>query len=101
MKESLTIVVFRKWREIGTVIALFPELPSDLYGYFCDAYEHVGQHGGADYFGVVQQTTPATSEESDGLTEELTRIGYCLKPIQRASWRHHQKRRMTADRNRC
>ena len=27
----------------------FPELPADLRLFYCDAYEHVGQHGGADY----------------------------------------------------
>ena len=53
-------VVFRRWQN-GDVIALFPELPADLYGEYCDAYEHVGQHGGADFFGVIQKTTRVLS----------------------------------------
>ena len=89
-------VVFRTWRDIGTVIALFPELPADIYGDYCDSYEHVGQHGGADYWGVIRATTPVEPEEFADLAEELTRIGYNLRPIRRASWRHHEKRRQAA-----
>jgi hypothetical protein len=41
-------VVFRKWRDGFGVIALFPEIPTDLYGRYCESYEAIGQHGGAD-----------------------------------------------------
>ena len=58
MDEETTQVVFRCWRDAKTVIALFPGIPTDLYGHFCEAYEHVGQHGGADYYGVIRATTP-------------------------------------------
>lgn len=91
-----TLVLFRRWRDTGDIIALFPEIPSDIYGYFCEAYEHVGQHGGADYHGVVQATRPATDEEAAGLANELTRIGYNLQPIKRASQTVHERRRVTA-----
>ena len=67
------IVVFRRWRENGDMIALFPELPADLYGDYCDAYEHVGQHGGADYHGVVQHTKPCSLEDAADLATELTK----------------------------
>ena len=92
----ITLVVFRKWKDIGDIIALFPELPSDIHGFYCDSYEHVGQHGGADFYGVVQATKPATLKEAKSLTRELTRIGYRLKPIKRASYRVHELRRATA-----
>jgi hypothetical protein len=92
------LVVFRKWRDTSTIIALFPELAADYQGWYCDAYEHVGQHGGADFHGVVQHTTPARPNEYADLAEELTRIGYNLRPIRRASWRHHEKRRQMARR---
>lgn len=91
-----TLVVFRAWKDTGTIIALFPELPADYQGRFCDAFEHVGQHGGADYYGVIQATTPVTVEEAAPLAEELARIGYRLKPIKRASYRIHEARRATA-----
>ena len=75
---------------------LFPEIPADLYGQYCDSYEHVGQHGGADYHGVIMNTRPANTEESADLVEELTRIGYQLRPIKRASQLHHERRRRLA-----
>lgn len=93
-------VVFRKWRDGGGVIALFPELPADPFGYYCDSYEHVGQHGGADYHGVVRYSTPATPEQSAALAAELHQIGYRLVPVRRASPQHHDRRREEARRYR-
>ena len=90
------IVVFRKWRDGFGVISLFPEIPTDLYGYYCESYEHVGQHGGADYFGVIMNTRPANEEEYADLAEELRIIGYDLRPIKRASQLHHERRRRLA-----
>ena len=58
MCSETQCVVFRKWRDIGSVIALFPELPSDYEGRYCDSYEQIGQHGGADYYGVIQPAIP-------------------------------------------
>ena len=94
----VTLVVFRRWREDngGDIIALFPELPADYQGRFCDAYEHVGQHGGADYYGVIQVTSPVSDQEAAPLARELERIGYRLKPIKRASYKVHEARRATA-----
>ena len=93
-------VVFRRWGDTGDVIALFPEIPSDIFGFYCDSYEHVGQHGGADYYGVVRHTNPATPEESAALAAELQRIGYRLVPVRRASPRLHELRREEARRYR-
>ena len=90
------VVVFRRWKDNGDVIALFPELPADMAGMFCDAYEHIGQHGGADYHGIIQQTAPCESEDSADLADELTRIGYRLRPIRRASRVHHDNRHQLA-----
>lgn len=95
-KQELDLVIFRRWKDSGDIIALFPELPADLYGQYCDSYEHVGQHGGADYWGVVQQTTPASPAEAADLAAELTGIGYNVLPIKRASWPHHERRRQLA-----
>jgi len=87
------VVLFRRWKDSGNVIALFPEIPADLNGRYCLSYEHVGQHGAADFHSVVQQTLPVTSKRCADLAQELTEIGYDLKPIQRASFRNHEKRR--------
>jgi hypothetical protein len=92
----ITLVVFRRWRDNGDIIALFPELPADYQGHYCDAYEHVGQHGGADYLGVVQATKPVALDDAADLIQELQRIGYVLRPIKRASQKVHEARRATA-----
>ena len=89
-------VIFRRWRDCGSIIALFPEIPADIFGEFCEAYEHVGQHGGANYWGVIQATMPVELHEAEDLAEELTRIGYNLRPIRRALYTHHEKRRQAA-----
>ena len=90
------VVVFRKWRDGFGVIGLFPEIPADIHGYYCESYEHVGQHGGAGYHGVIMNTRPANSEEYADLFEELTRIGYKLRAIKKASQLHHERRRRLA-----
>ena len=90
------VVVFRKWKNGFGVIALFPEIPTDLYGRYCESYEHVGQHGGADYQGVVMNTRPANTVESADLAEELRIIGYDLRAIKKASQLHHERRRRLA-----
>jgi len=89
-------VVFRRWRDSGDIIALFPEIPADIFGEFCEAYEHIGQHSGADYWGVIRTTTAVAPEDAADLADELERIGYNLRPIQRASRQHHDKRRRAA-----
>ncbi len=96
MNAQETLVTFRRWRDTGSIIALFPEIPSDINGWYCEAYEHVGQHGGADYHGVVQATRPVSVDEAGDLITELTRIGYSLKPAKRVSQRVHESRRAAA-----
>jgi hypothetical protein len=87
MVEDITRVVFRRWPKSqgGGIIALFPDIPSDPAGRFCLSYEHVGQHGGADYQGLIGITKPVqeSSEELENLTEELQGRGYNLKIIHR------------------
>lgn len=75
-KVEKTVVVFRVWKDSGSVIALFPN--EDSGQGFCDSYEHVGQHGGADYQGVIAATRPATPNEAQDLLKELRQIGYKL-----------------------
>ncbi len=90
------VVVFRKWRDGFGVIALFPEVPADIGGVFCESYETIGQHGGADYLGVIQATLPVGRNEYADLAEELRKLGYNLRPMKRASREHHKRRREMA-----
>ena len=85
-------VVFRRWRDTGGVIALFPEIPSDYAGHFCLSYEQVGQHGGADFYGVVRATVPVAPQQYAPLARELALIGYRLRPLKRATRQMHERR---------
>lgn len=77
-----TTVIFRVWKSgsgKGDVIALFPLEKWDDRGMsLCQSYEHVGQHGGANYNGVMNRTRPATPAEYADLRRELEGIGYAL-----------------------
>ena len=64
-----TKVNFRKWKDTKDVIALFPE--DDAGQGLCGSYMHVGQHGGADYHGVIAATTPAMPDDYADLAAEL------------------------------
>jgi hypothetical protein len=76
-----TRTVFRKFKD-GAVIALFVDIPESTPG-SCLSYMHVGQHGAADYLGVMLTTKAATSEEKRQLWDELLAIGYDIKCIKR------------------
>ena len=77
-----TLVVFRKFKadldlvSVG-IIALFPEIDAGMG--FCQAYQHVGQHGPAVYSECIRITVPAMPDEYAELKEELEKIGYDLK----------------------
>lgn len=79
-----TVVIFRKYKN-GDVIAIFPEIPSDMNWNHCESYMHVGQHGAADPYKVVSDTRPAYPSEYQLLKEELDGIGYELDVRQRIS----------------
>ena len=88
-----TIVVFRRWRKSQvasqSVIALFPEIEHRWP--LCSSYEHVGQHGGADYTGVISVTKPCLRWDKDvaELHRELTGLGYHL--VVRQRYNHRRK----------
>lgn len=90
------VVVFRRWKDGFGIIALFPEIPADLDGRYCESYEHIGQHGAADYHGVVMATMPVVPREYADLAEELRQIGYNLRRVKRATSEHHERRRQMA-----
>lgn len=80
----MTKVVFRKWKD-GDIIALFPDEPWSRSDYSTTSYMHVGQHGTADYAGVIADTRPAREKEYHDLLAELKTIGYTdLRVVKRA-----------------
>jgi hypothetical protein len=90
MTDLVVIHVDRK--KPNEVFALFPTAPADNNGTYCNSYQHIGQHGAADYRHCINISRPATPEEAAPLLEELRRIGYDPQVIERALYRHHQQR---------
>lgn len=74
MKDKHKIkVVFRVYPD-GELLALFPE--DDEGNGHCSSYQHIGQHGGADYSGCIKSTKPA--KDFSKLQKELESLGYNL-----------------------
>lgn len=87
--KEKTVAVFRKWRKgyqvspLCDIIALFPHVwAGDNH---CSSYEHVGQHGGADYQHCIRNSRPAKPSEYADLKKELEGLGYNLEIRKRAS----------------
>ena len=99
MKEEITRVVFRKWGpgKGGGILALFPEIPADVPGNHCQSYEHIGQHGAADYALCIGKTKPASPGEYADLKEELEKIGYHLDVVARITPAMVEARRRELD----
>ena len=80
-----TVVIFRKFidapdgskydKGLSGVVALFPDIKVTLGGH-CESYMHVGQHGAADYYGLIPVTKLADKKEYAPLLKELHSIGY-------------------------
>jgi len=89
LKDSeITPVVFRVWPDTGDVLALFPFI--DEGNGLCSSYEHLGQHGAADYTACILKTRQAAEHEYLRLHQELTEMGYALRVyVRRPSGMRH------------
>lgn len=67
-------IIFRYWPEAKDVIAFMPDSETNPGRVL--SYEHIGQHGEADYGGLLPVTRPATPAEYADLLAELVSIGY-------------------------
>lgn len=82
----MTPVIYRKWRDTGDVIALFPTHPGTYEPSTCSSYMQLGQHAAADLRGVIRVTRPATRREARDIHRELRRVGYTdLRVMHRVS----------------
>jgi hypothetical protein len=85
--DDKTIVIFRVFTtKPRDVIALFPGL-WETRG-MITSYQHIGQHGAADYAKVIDMSRPAREGEYEDLLAELKGLGYDLIVKQR-----HPRRR--------
>lgn len=97
VKAAEVPVLFRVWKSghgKNEVIALFPSLPGTTDPGTCSSYMHVGQHGSASYYGVMEATRAATPAEYAGLQSELESAPYfyILCPVKRATHAMHRVR---------
>jgi hypothetical protein len=93
MTLPVTKTVFRVFRSGGDVLALFPEIPDSVgKPAECMSYQHIGQHGAADYQHCISMTRPALPVEYAELLAELGQIGYRVEVVQRVSHAVHQAR---------
>lgn len=67
-------VIFRKFKQGGDIIALFPDEIWNEAQRLIASYQHIGQHSGAEYHTVISRTKPAKSEEYANLLTELESI---------------------------
>ena len=86
--EFKTDVIFRRWpdTDFNLIIALFPYEIDNIEKGFVSSYEHLGQHSGADYDGVIRGTVPAKENEYHALKSELESIGYNLNIVKRRNY---------------
>jgi len=66
----------------GTIFAVFPHEVDNYRGDIM-TYQHVGQHSSGDYQVCLQQSKPATVEESADLKREMEGLGYDLNIVRR------------------
>ena len=75
-----TEMIFRK--DKAGVFALMPYDIATLEGHVT-YYQHVGQHGSADYQGCMRKSVPTNVIEYLDLYNELESLGYNIKIVKR------------------
>jgi hypothetical protein len=88
--KHITEVIFRKYKPShnfgveGEILAIFPYSICNINGNV-DCYQHIGQHGEANYHHCINTlTVPATEEESKELKKELENgFGYNFKVLKK------------------
>lgn len=94
MSKEKTVVLFRVWKtDSKDVFALLPEVPgSCLRDYIGSSYEFNG-HSAADLQLCIIKSRPAKPSEYKELKEQMERMGYELRIVNRISEKMHAKRR--------
>jgi hypothetical protein len=88
-REAPTVVVFRVWRGVGTVLALFPrELERDG---MCGSYEHIGQHGSIKRVAVLADVQALERRKPDKQDRDaITNGSYVVVEIGGKEALYHQ-----------
>lgn len=95
--EKPTRTLFRKWRTgKQEVFALFiDEAASSTNPVYCNSFQHVGQHGGANPQGCIYDSTRATPDEYAELKLELESdpYNYIIEVVQKTPSDSLERRR--------
>lgn len=90
-----TKVLFRKCKEGGDIIAVFPRELGNGNPDNCLCYQHVGQHGSCDLAWVEKHTVTAEPGEYTDLFNELVNhCGYDLRIMKNFCYKDYQHRLM-------
>lgn len=90
-------VIFRKYKDNGDIVAIFPGIAADYNGTYCMCYEHIGQHGSCSYSYMMNITSPATEGEYMDLYKELINVGYDMQIAKRQSNKDRQSIKLQID----
>jgi len=74
----------------GTIFALFPHDVCTTNG-LVTHYQHVGQHGSADYRGCIASSKLATPEQYADLLAEMVSIGYEVTVLKKQNYNKYLK----------
>lgn len=91
-----TVVIFRKFRDQGDIIALFPEHPGTNDPSTCSSYQRLGQHGAATLPHIIQATVLAAPKEYAALKRELKAVGYTRLTLAKKVLYSHWVKRLAA-----
>lgn len=102
-EDVAVIVMFRRWRgEDKSAFALFPEVPADNERRYCDSFAVMGGHSGANYYGVIRDTRPASLEDNDVKEMiEILQVRYGYRLIVRERWNPRQNPMMRLPQPAC
>ena len=90
-KAETLPVIFRKFKDTGEVLAIFPATPVDPQGKYCESYGWYG-HAACDYHGIIAATFPAQPHEYAQTLKDLQKIGYENIEVYTRSNRRHRER---------
>src|SRR5712692_1564755 len=98
-EPTLVKVIIRRGRTKETtdeLFALFPAEPNSYDGALCVCWDEQGGHCGAEYYGCIARSKPATKEQTARVVTALRRIDYSPQVLCRAARAHHEQRRQAA-----
>ena len=79
-------VIFRRWCDSGTLIAIFPEWSREDDRDTVMTYEYLGQHSEGSYKLIIDHTEPILGPgepDVEALLKELEDMGYDVRIIKR------------------